>query len=296
MEKIDLVYILGNGSRWSDNEIRFSLRSVEKYFNYRHIFIIGEKPEWMTGVIHIKADDSERNKLLNARKKYMIACNDKRISKKFVLMNDDFFLLKPIEQIENWSRGTIQEMIEKHPTKGGYYYKSLVDTKNRMNAIGISDPIDFEIHGPMVFDKEKVLTTIGVMGMDKPFSIRSCYGNIAHLEPKKIMDFKAMNIAEFAYQMKFDREVLSISDGMVAEDDFRVWIERKYKNPSCFEMDEGVGSKTLPGRSGGVKRYYAVKTFTFNSKKINIGEIIDDDTIQGIKETKKMRGLWKYTQ
>ncbi len=45
IEKIDLVYILGKGSKWSDNEIRFSLRSIEKYFDYRKIFIIGEKPE-----------------------------------------------------------------------------------------------------------------------------------------------------------------------------------------------------------------------------------------------------------
>lgn len=293
--RLDLVYILGKGSRWADNEIRFSLRSAEKYLKFGKVFIIGDKPEWMTGVIHIKTTDSESNKLMNARKKYLIACKDKRISNQFILMNDDFFFLKDIEKIENYSRGTLEEMINKHPTKTGYYYKSLIDTKNKLYGLGFECPIDFEIHGPMVFDKEKLLTVIGIIGESKnhAYSLRSCYGNIAHLEPVKIMDFKAMNIAEFIFQTNKDREMLSISDGLVAEDEFRNWIGRKFKMPSSFEMDEGKGQSTLPGRAAMKLRYYAVTMFTYGSKMYNPGDIIDNITIEGIKDTPKMRGLWK---
>jgi len=295
MEKIDLVYILGKGSRWADNEIRFSLRSVERYFNYRHIFIIGEKPEWMTGVIHIKADDPFPNKLMNARKKYKIACMDKRISENFVLMNDDFFFLKQIDVVENYSRGMMRDMIEKHPSKSGYYYKSLIDTKNKLFSLGFEDPIDFEIHAPMVFNKEKLLTVMGMLeeNSSRAFSLRSCYGNMMHLEPKEVIDFKAMNIAEFAYQVKENREIMSINDGLVAEDDFREWVGRKFTKPSVFEMDEGQGEWTLPGRSMQKMRYHAIKTFIHGSKTFNPGDIITADVIEELKDEPKLRGLWK---
>lgn len=293
--KIDLVYILGTGSRWSDNEIRFSLRSVEKYFKYNKVFIIGEKPEWLTGVIHIKAHDGNSNKLLNAREKYRIACTDKRISKDFILMNDDFFFLKSVDEIENYSRGTLEEMIEKHPTKSGYYFKSLMDTCNKLRSLGFEDPIDFEIHGPMIFNKEKLLTVMGVIGEDphKAYSLRSCYGNMMHLKPKKIMDFKAMNLAEFALQVREDRELLSINDGLVAEDYFRDWIERRFKKPSMFEMDEGIGQKVLPGRTIKQMKYHATKMFQFNGKTFNPGDIIDKETASKLKEHGRMRGLWR---
>ncbi len=210
-------------------------------------------------------------------------------------MNDDFFFLQPVDEIKNYSRGLLEDMIDKHPTKGGYYYRSLVDTRSKLRHLGFADPIDFEIHGPMVFDKEKFLTVMGIVSheSDKAFSLRSCYGNIMHLEPENIMDFKAMNIAEFAYQIQKNREMLSIGDGLVAEEDFRDWIGRKFPIASSFEMDEGAGQTALPGRSMEKMRYYAIKNFTYGSKKFNIGEIIDHDIIEGIKDSPKMRGLWK---
>jgi len=292
MEKIDLVYILGKGSRWSDNEIRYSLRSVEKYFKCGNVFVIGERPEWMTGVIHIKAEDKNSNKLLNALEKYRIACTDKRISRKFILMNDDFFFLREVDKIENYSRGTIQKMIEKHPTQNGYYFKSLVDTKNKLFGLGFEDPIDFEIHAPMIFDKEDLMTVMGVIGTDKAYSLRSCYGNMMHLEPKKVIDYKAANLAEFAFQLARDREFLSTNDGMVAESEFRFWIERKYRNISKFEMDEGKGSGILPGRSMALMEYHAVQVFSYNNKKFNPGDIIDKQTMASLKDEPRMRNLW----
>jgi hypothetical protein len=58
MKPIDIVYVLGTGSNWSDNEIRFSLRSVFKNLtNIGQIFIVGEKPAGLKGFIHIDHPD-----------------------------------------------------------------------------------------------------------------------------------------------------------------------------------------------------------------------------------------------
>ena len=40
LSKIDVVYVLGTGSKWHNNEIRFSLRALEKNLrDYRHIYV-----------------------------------------------------------------------------------------------------------------------------------------------------------------------------------------------------------------------------------------------------------------
>lgn len=288
--EIDLVYILGNGSKWYDNEIRFSLRSAERYFKYRHIFVIGEKPSWMQGVIYIKAEDSERNKLMNARNKYLVACNDERVSEDFVLMNDDFFFLREVETIENYSRGTLQEMIEKHPTKGGYYYESLQKTRDRLKQIGIENPIDFEVHAPIIFNKKKLIEIIKFVG-EEPYSLRSCYGNITGMEPKKVMDYKAASMAEFSYQTKDEREFLSTSDGLVHHDEFKMWIERKFKNPSKFENDEKINFNNITEIKS---RYFATKTFKIKDKTYNPGEIIDNRTMEELRAIETMREYWTF--
>jgi len=56
---MDIVYVLGSGSEWDDNEIRFSLRSVEKYLTgVGNVYIIGKKPNFLKDIIHRSVPDS----------------------------------------------------------------------------------------------------------------------------------------------------------------------------------------------------------------------------------------------
>lgn len=295
MEKIDLVYILGNGSRWNNNEIRYSLRSVESYFPAaRQVFVIGDCPEWSQNVIHIKVPDTYENKLMNAREKYMAAATDPRIGKNFVLMNDDFFFIRQTEEIPNYSRGTIAEMMSKHLSKNGYYYRSLWDTRRRLDAMGIPEAIDFEVHAPMILNKEKLLTVMGMVGTDKAYSLRSCYGNLMNLEPVTVMDFKAANVAEFALQkMRTDAPFLSINDALVADEYFRSCMLQKFPVISKYETDEkGLGVK--PGRPMAARKYYALKEFTYGKNFFHKGDLLPKDVIDTIKDNQSMAGVWKW--
>lgn len=291
--KIDLVYILGTGSRWNDNEIRYSLRSVQNYFpNVGKVFIIGECPDWATNIIHIKAPNKYDNKLLNARMKYLEAATNKQISENFILMNDDFFFLKEVKKIPNYSRGTIEEMMKQHPTKNGYYYRSLWDTHKRLDGMGIKDSIDFEVHAPIIFNKEKLEMVINMIGSDKAFSIRSCYGNLMNLEPKKVIDFKAANIAEFAYQKMRNANFLSINDALICDDHFREWLRTKYRKMSKYELNE-EGLKMRPGRSIGKKRVIARKSFEYCGKFFNPGDIISREIWLNIRNNPNMAYVWE---
>lgn len=243
--EIDIVYILGTGSSWQDREIRYSLRSVEKYVANPRIFIIGQCPRWLTGINHIEAEDTDKNKIINARNKYLRAASCPDISDNFILMNDDFFILKEITEWPYYSRGTFHKMIRRHPTKGGYYFKSLRDTKNRLIELGIKEPVDFEVHCPMMFEKKMLLNVMENVGINNAYSLRSCYGNLVEITYDEVMDFKANNLAEFAHQVKMDREFLSISDGLVMHKEFTDWIQRKFPKPSKWEADGGEGAKIV---------------------------------------------------
>jgi hypothetical protein len=296
MEKntVDIVYILGTGSRWHNNEIRYSIRSLEKFApHHGRIFVVGELPEWLTGVTHIKAADSERNKIMNARNKYLAAASDPRVSAEFVLMNDDFFLTKEVEKWVTYSRGKLDALIKRHPTQDGYYYRSLTDTKKKLDAMGITDPTDYEVHCPMIFNKEKLLGVIGMVGSDKAYSIRTCYGNLADVEAKKTVDFKAAQIAEFAYQVKRDAPYLSINDALVASEEFRNWAERKYPKVSRYEIDEGKGTKNEPGRAIRAMRFQALKSFTYGKHNYAQGDVIHETDMHEIKKTPRLAGIWR---
>lgn len=289
----DFVYILGTGSRWRNNEIRYSLRSVARFFPDAKVFIIGEIPDWIANVTYIPHPDKHQNKQANAREKYLVAAKDNRISEDFILMNDDFFFLQESD-FKNYTLGTLEDMIKRHPTKGGYYYQATVDTKNLLEKAGIKNPQSFEVHAPMVLNRHKLREVIEAIGDKKPYSFRSCYGNINRLKGTKVTDFKANDLGEFAWQIGQQRPLLSISDNLVIHKEFRDWIRHRFKNPSKYETDRGDGTDLLPGSPMSSLRFYAKETFTYHSKRYSIGEIIDDEDMDDIRYNKKMAHVWEH--
>ena len=292
---MDLVYILGKGSRWHDNEIRFSLRSAEKYFKFRNVVVIGELPEWMQGVIHIPVEDVFKNKLQNARSKYLKACTDSRVSDNFILMNDDFFFLKEIEEIPYYSRGELNKQIQRHCSHAGYYFESLKRTRDKLIGLGYTDTIfDFEVHAPIIFNKEKLKNVISVVGGLSICLLRTIYGNLQSVEKTITSDFKVGDRKQFYDQIRQKRQFLSISDSMVVCDEFRKWIWDKFPEPSKYEEDLGHGSQTSPGNAVGSMRYYAKCTFSYNNKNYQQGDLILPLEIKEIKLIKRLKDNWEF--
>lgn len=95
MNKIDVMYPLGNGSIWNDNELRYSLRSMHLHFpNLGRVWIVGHKPDWLTNVEHIPCDDTHRhNKDANLMDKIKLVCSHD-ISSVFWRASDDQILLR----------------------------------------------------------------------------------------------------------------------------------------------------------------------------------------------------------
>lgn len=94
----DICYKLGIGSKYQDDELRYSLRSLSNFKDLGKVYIVGHKPRWIQNVIHIPASDPyEVNKDKNLQDKIILACLDKDITQQFLHFSDDQLLLQPID-------------------------------------------------------------------------------------------------------------------------------------------------------------------------------------------------------
>ena len=93
---IDVVIPLGSGSSWDNNELRFCLRSIEKYVgDLRKVYIVGIKPWWIKNIEHIEFfEKTDKNKDLNIVEKILKCCEVKDITNDFVFVSDDQIFLK----------------------------------------------------------------------------------------------------------------------------------------------------------------------------------------------------------
>ena len=179
---MDLVYICRDGD---NEELRYSLRSIEKNFPGHNVWVVGYKPDWYSGPFIPVKDTS--NKFNNIRLAMIEACNHPGVSDDFVLMNDDFFLIKPITEWKNYNGGLLSDKITRYrqinPT--ATYLILLKKTFTQLKHMGIRQPLDYDIHVPMVFNKSKLLE-IAYLQL-KP---RSLYGNLYQIASETITDVK----------------------------------------------------------------------------------------------------------
>lgn len=98
---MDILYTLGKGSAWQDNELRYSLRSIEKYGkNVGRIYIVGD---WCPGFINrdkvtfIKCEQPHKDKFKNILYSIVYACEHSDIAEEFLLSSDDHFYMQPTD-------------------------------------------------------------------------------------------------------------------------------------------------------------------------------------------------------
>ena len=98
--EFDVVYVLGKGSSNGNAELRYSLRSVEKFMKgVRNVFVVGYDPGFLSDkVIYIPTVDpyphDHANKDRNHWHNIETVCQDKRLSENFLFAADDNIILK----------------------------------------------------------------------------------------------------------------------------------------------------------------------------------------------------------
>lgn len=179
---MDLVYVCRDGD---NEELRYSLRSIEKNFPGNRVWLVGYRPSWYDGLFMSVPDTS--TKFENIRLAMVAICNNPEISEDFILMNDDFFLIKPIDEWKTYNGGLLSNKIARYRRINpvSTYLILLKKTLRHLKQMGIHNPLDYDIHVPMIFNKNKLLE-IAYLQL-KP---RSLYGNIHQIASETITDVK----------------------------------------------------------------------------------------------------------
>lgn len=181
---MDFVYICRDGD---NEELRYSIRSVINSFPKAKVWVVGGKPNWYVGnyidvgQIGLKYNNAINN--LNA------LCDSEEISDDFVLMNDDFFILKQIDNIEYFHGGFLYNKINrfKQLSRGSAYIKKLMVTEQTLKDYNVESPLDYELHVPMVMNKQKLKT---IIDKDQNCLWRSLYGNLFNVGGTETTDVK----------------------------------------------------------------------------------------------------------
>lgn len=229
---MDLVYICRDGE---NEELRYSIRSAVKNLPHSKIWVVGGKPDWYGGnFIPVKQTSSKYSNVRNILEEIK---NNNLISNKFILMNDDFFIVKPVKRIKSFHGGPLQSKVELHQDLAmrSAYTNLLQQTYMRLIRMGIKSPLDYDIHVPMAMSRK------GLGEAMKGNSLwRSAYGNIFAVGGKRIDDVKVYDSGPLKSK---SYDFASLKYDFVSTDDSSFELVKNslladmFPEPTIYELD-----------------------------------------------------------
>lgn len=243
---LDIVYCLKNSL--NNEELRYSLRSLVN-LPHRNIWIIGGKPpKWVKNVYYLPFEQKEESKWMNTRKMLELACNTPKISTNFMWFNDDFFILRPIVDLQYHTDRTLQERalntISPKTQTFSKYGRRLMQEHTALEENGLTTR-NFEVHCPMVYNKKKLLRVLEKY----PTLVmpRSLYGNEYKL---KAIDGKDYKIEDNHSKISPEAPFASTSDLSFRNGEIGKQVRGLFTKPSEHE-DVWAGLSTPPNFNRG---------------------------------------------
>jgi hypothetical protein len=229
---MDFVYICKEGI---NEELKYSIRSVVESFPDSKIWVVGGKPDWYVGN-YINVEQKE-SKYKNAVENLKTISTSDQISESFVLMNDDFYIIKKIDKIENFHGGYLLNKINLYQKLNGnsQYTRKLSGTYKKLKALGFENPLDYELHVPMIMEKEKLKIILELIDQ---FLWRSIYGNKFEVGGTEIQDVKVYTSGPLvlkSYNLNIDSHTYLSSADSSFNNIFNKILKDKFNKKTKFE-------------------------------------------------------------
>ena len=227
----DIIYILKD--QMDPEELRYSLRSIEKNFPHRYVWFVGGQPPGFIPDRRVKHTQTGENKWQRIRSSMYRAIEQEELSNEFFLFNDDFFVMKPFEgQFINYSQGTLTERVEELRPLNPWltpYARTLVKAKEELKSLKHGE-VNFEVHLPMLIRKDLVRSSIPLCSSPQ---MRSVYGNIneiEHIEKKDVKVYDLDYIPE-------DPDFLSTQEDIFRNGKVGEYIRSCFPEPCRYEAE-----------------------------------------------------------
>lgn len=195
----DIVYVVGDSEQ--NEELRYSLRSL-KNLPHGTVWIAGHKPKWAVNVEHLPVRQIQPTKYQNSTANLLAALTHPDVAENVVYMNDDFFILEPVESVPYLHLGPVNGRVEYYDGKYGHrpkgvgrYRDGMVQTASLLEKWGYRNVLSYEAHVPMPLHKETMAAAIrraseeaSIVALHK----RTLYGNLCGVGGSKITDVKVL--------------------------------------------------------------------------------------------------------
>lgn len=210
-------------------ELRYSLRSL---CNVKHdrVIVAGDNPRVTSDLVSVVEVGPVSNRFMSSTANIEKAIASDDVSNSVMVMNDDVFILKPIEY-RHYHRCTIDEYLDQGGANGEYK-RHICNTLKLLKAHGIEDPLFFGLHVPTIYDRDNLRALIrGFRGEE--YLLRTLYHNLYKTHSIQRDDVKLYN---WQGELKAD-DYLSTSDGCALNPFFRSWIKETFPLASEYECD-----------------------------------------------------------
>ncbi len=226
---MDLVYICRAGE---NEELRYSIRSAEKNLKFDNLWIVGSAPSWYTGnLIEVPQIGV---KYAVARRNLKTLANSDRISNDFILMNDDFFVMKPMDKVEVWHGGSMVDKIKfrRSVAPNSAYTNMLNETYDVLKKSGMRDALDYELHTPLPMTRDGLRHVLDYGGL-----WRSLYANFNHIGGEEHKDVKL-----YSTETKIENKDLDMNNSIYLSTDDGSFtrlrdelLNQAFSQPSSYE-------------------------------------------------------------
>lgn len=160
---MDVLYRVRRGD---NEELRYSLRSLANV-DHGRVVVAGHCPEWVRNVTHIP-HWIRGSKWYKAQENLRAALP--HLSDQFILIDDDMYVM------ESGPIPTLHKGPLRPSSNSSLYSQSRRMAVNWLARHGCSSPLNYELHVPMIFDRDRLASVLAAKVM--PGHIRSLYGNV----------------------------------------------------------------------------------------------------------------------
>lgn len=177
LKDMDIVYVVKD-SAYND-ELKYSLRSVEKNFPHNRVWFYGGKPLGLHPDKQVLVNQTGPTKWDNVRGMMINIAENDEITEDFVLFNDDFFVMRPVKTLPAYrykSMESLCEWVEEQDglTRASTYTKNIREVAKDLEKAGLPTH-NFILHLPIAINRKKFLEILKRFPDTK--SPRSVYGN-----------------------------------------------------------------------------------------------------------------------